>query len=103
MVQREVARELAAKAGGFSLLTISVQVYAEASILFDVPPEAFDPPPNVWSWVVRLVLRPEPLVPQRDIEEFFTLVSKTFRESAKADPQRPFPGDGLAGQDGGGA
>jgi 16S rRNA (adenine1518-N6/adenine1519-N6)-dimethyltransferase len=83
MVQREVARELAAKAGGFSLLTISVQVYAEATILFDVPREAFDLPPNVWSSVVRLSLRPEPLVPAEDIEAFFTLVSKTFRNPRK--------------------
>ncbi len=83
MVQREVARELAAKAGGFSLLTVSVQVYAEASILFDVPPEAFDPPPSVWSSVVRLAVRDEPLVPAGDIEEFFTLVSKTFRNPRK--------------------
>lgn len=83
MVQREVARELAAKPGHFSLLTISVQVYAEAEILFDVQPEAFDPPPNVWSSVVRLTLRPEPLVPPAELEAFFTLVAKTFRNPRK--------------------
>ncbi len=83
MVQREVARELAAKPGHFSMLTISVQVYADAEILFDVPPEAFDPPPNVWSSVVRLTLRPEPLVPAGEIESFFTLVAKTFRNPRK--------------------
>lgn len=83
MVQREVARELAAKAGGWSLLTISVQVYSEPTLLFDVPPEAFDPPPAVVSSVVRLVIRPEPLVSDTRNEEFFEFVSKTFRNPRK--------------------
>lgn len=83
MVQREVARELAARPGHLSLLAISVQVYAEATLLFDVPPIAFDPPPAVYSSVVRLALRPQPLVPLERREAFFTLVSKTFRNPRK--------------------
>ncbi|MGH2632087.1 MAG: 16S rRNA (adenine(1518)-N(6)/adenine(1519)-N(6))-dimethyltransferase RsmA [Tepidiformaceae bacterium] len=83
MVQREVAREIAAKPGHSSLFTISVQVYAEAELLFDVHPTAFDPPPAVFSSVVRLVLRDPPLVPVKRIEPFFTLVSKTFRNPRK--------------------
>jgi 16S rRNA (adenine1518-N6/adenine1519-N6)-dimethyltransferase len=83
MIQREVAREITAPAGDWSLLTISVQVYAEPSRLFDVPPEAFDPPPAVHSTVIRLDLRPDPLVPQARNEEFFELVSKTFRNPRK--------------------
>ncbi|MEO8541157.1 MAG: 16S rRNA (adenine(1518)-N(6)/adenine(1519)-N(6))-dimethyltransferase RsmA [bacterium] len=83
MVQREVARELAAPAGDWSLLTISVQVYSEPRLLFDVPPEAFDPPPAVVSSVVSLKVRPEPLVPQERNAEFFEFVSKTFRNPRK--------------------
>lgn len=83
MVQREVARELAAKPGDSSLHAISVQVYAESELLFDVAPEAFDPPPAVWSSVVRLVMRPEPLVPPERNEAFFRLVSSTFRNPRK--------------------
>ena len=83
MVQREVAREIAAKAGDWSLLTISVQVYAEPELLFDVAPEAFDPPPNVWSSVVRLRLRPAPLVPAERNAEFFEFVSRVFRNPRK--------------------
>ncbi len=83
MIQREVAREIAAPPGDWSLLTISVQVYAVATRLFDVPPEAFDPPPAVHSTVVRLDLRPEPLVPQERNSAFFELVSKTFRNPRK--------------------
>jgi len=83
MVQREVARELAAAPGDASLLTLAVQVYAEGELLFDVAPEAFDPPPNVWSSVVRLTLRDEPLVPDELNAAFFELASKTFRNPRK--------------------
>jgi 16S rRNA (adenine1518-N6/adenine1519-N6)-dimethyltransferase len=83
MVQREVARELAARPGDSSLLSLSVQVYASAELLFDVPPTAFDPPPAVVSSVVRLTLREVPLVPPERNAAFFTLVSKTFRNPRK--------------------
>lgn len=83
MVQREVARGLAAPPGDSSLHALSVQVYAETELLFDVPPEAFDPPPAVWSSVVRMVLRPEPLVPDDRNAAFFKLVSSTFRNPRK--------------------
>ncbi len=83
MIQREVARELAAPAGDWSLHTISVQVYSEPEILFHVPPEAFDPPPEVVSSVVRMRIRPEPLVPDARNAEFFEFVSKVFRNPRK--------------------
>jgi 16S rRNA (adenine1518-N6/adenine1519-N6)-dimethyltransferase len=83
MVQKEVAREISAPAGDWSLLTISVRVYAEPELLFDVPPEAFDPPPAVVSSVIRLVIRPEPLVPPARNAEFFAFVSKVFRNPRK--------------------
>lgn len=83
MVQREVGRELAAPAGDWSLLTISVQMYATTELLFDVPPEAFDPPPAVVSSVVRMTLRAKPEVPQERIPAFFEFVSKVFRNPRK--------------------
>jgi 16S rRNA (adenine1518-N6/adenine1519-N6)-dimethyltransferase len=83
MVQREVARELAPKPGHLSLLSVSVLVYSETEVLFDVPPTAFDPPPNVYSSVVRFVLRAEPLVAEARLPAFFELVSKTFRNPRK--------------------
>lgn len=83
MVQREVAREMAAPPGKLSLLGIGVQVYAEPELLFDVPPEAFDPPPAVVSTVLRLVVRPQPLVPRERNRAFFGLVTRTFRNARK--------------------
>lgn len=83
MVQREVAREMAALLGDWSLLSISVHVYAAPELLFDVPPEAFDPPPAVWSSVVRLTTRPAPALPEAEIPAFFEFVNKVFRNPRK--------------------
>lgn len=83
MVQREVAQEIAGKPGKASILTIAVQVYATAELLFTVPPEAFEPPPKVVSAVVRITPRKTPLVPNRRREAFFRLVNGTFRHSRK--------------------
>lgn len=83
MVQREVAREICAADGDYSMLTIGVRVYAETERLFDVPPHAFTPPPKVHSTVVRLRVRDEPLVAGKAGELFFQVVSRTFRNPRK--------------------
>jgi 16S rRNA (adenine1518-N6/adenine1519-N6)-dimethyltransferase len=83
MVQREVAKRMAAVPGKQTLLGLSVYIYSEPEILFDVPPEAFDPPPQVYSTVLRLTLREEPLVPRERIAAFFEMVTRTFRNPRK--------------------
>ncbi len=83
MVQKEVAAEMAAPPGDLSLLALAVQVYADAQVLFEVPPEAFDPPPKVRSSVVRLRPRVQPLVPREKLEAFFSLARNTFRNPRK--------------------
>ena len=56
MMQREVADRLLAppKTRERGLLTIVAEWYGSVEHCFDVGPEAFDPPPKVWSSVVRL-------------------------------------------------
>ncbi len=56
MVQREVALKFAAEAGekNFGSLGIITQSVGEASIVVDVPPEAFDPMPKVDSAVLLI-------------------------------------------------
>jgi 16S rRNA (adenine1518-N6/adenine1519-N6)-dimethyltransferase len=83
MVQREVARQIAAPPGEWSLHTVSIRVYAEPEILFDVPPEAFDPPPAVWSSVLRLRVLPVSAVPITETVDFFEFVSNVFRNPRK--------------------
>jgi 16S rRNA (adenine1518-N6/adenine1519-N6)-dimethyltransferase len=65
MFQREVAERLVAapRSRAYGRLSVLVQWLCEAKILFDIPPQAFTPPPKVTSSVVRLAPRPAPLAP----------------------------------------
>jgi 16S rRNA (adenine1518-N6/adenine1519-N6)-dimethyltransferase len=56
MVQKEVALKFAAHPGerDFSALSVLAQSAGEARLLFDVPREAFVPPPNVTSAVLSI-------------------------------------------------
>ena len=83
MVQREVAREMAVADGNFSMLGISVQVYATTELLFDVPPAAFAPPPKVMSTVLRITPRERPLITPEQTPRFFRLVGSTFKNPRK--------------------
>lgn len=57
MVQKEVAERLVAEPGTSAIgsLTVGVGLVADVERIFDVGPGAFQPPPSVWSSVVRLV------------------------------------------------
>jgi 16S rRNA (adenine1518-N6/adenine1519-N6)-dimethyltransferase len=63
MLQREVVARLAATPGGadYGRLTVMLAPQVEVTRLFDVGPGAFQPPPRVWSALVRLRIRREPL------------------------------------------
>jgi 16S rRNA (adenine1518-N6/adenine1519-N6)-dimethyltransferase len=60
MMQREVAARLAAAPGvrDYGLLSATTQLHAHVESLFTLPPEAFTPPPDVYSTVVRLEFAP---------------------------------------------
>jgi 16S rRNA (adenine1518-N6/adenine1519-N6)-dimethyltransferase len=62
MLQKEVVDRMAAPPGGkqYGRLTVMLAAYAEVEALFDVGPGAFQPPPRVWSAIVRLRPSPEP-------------------------------------------
>jgi 16S rRNA (adenine1518-N6/adenine1519-N6)-dimethyltransferase len=83
MIQKEVAERICATPGEHSLLSVSVQFYAEPEILFTVPPDAFYPPPKVESAVIRLRTRPGPAVEVDDPTRFFKLVAAGFRGRRK--------------------
>jgi 16S rRNA (adenine1518-N6/adenine1519-N6)-dimethyltransferase len=60
MVQREVADRIVAEPGTseYGILSATCQLYARVERLFTLGPEAFSPPPEVHSSVVRLVFAP---------------------------------------------
>lgn len=82
-VQKEVAESMAAPPGRLGLQGACVQFYAQPSILFLIPPQAFSPPPKVWSAVVRLDVRPQPAVAVDDRDSFFALLQAGFRAPRK--------------------
>ena len=63
MVQREVAESIAAAPGRMTFLSVAVRLYADARVLFAVPPRAFRPAPKVASAVVRIQPRAAPAIP----------------------------------------
>ncbi len=83
MVQAEVGQSIAAPPGRMSLLSVGVQFYAQAKVLFYVPPRAFRPPPKVRSAVIRLDVRAEPAVAVDDRRAFFQLVQAGFAAPRK--------------------
>jgi 16S rRNA (adenine1518-N6/adenine1519-N6)-dimethyltransferase len=60
MMQREVADRLSAAPGcrEYGLLSATTQINARVETLFTLPPEAFSPPPDVFSTVLRLEFAP---------------------------------------------
>lgn len=56
MVQREVARRIAAQPGtaDYGAFSVFAAYHAKANLLFDVPPECFYPAPRVHSSVIEL-------------------------------------------------
>jgi 16S rRNA (adenine1518-N6/adenine1519-N6)-dimethyltransferase len=65
MFQREVAERLVAapRSPSYGRLSVLVQWLTEPKILFDLPPQAFVPPPKVTSSVVTVIPRMVPMAP----------------------------------------
>jgi 16S rRNA (adenine1518-N6/adenine1519-N6)-dimethyltransferase len=91
MFQREVAERIVARPGGdaYGRLGVLAGWRTEAKIAFDVPPQAFTPPPKVTSSVVHLAPRESPLPADvktlgRVTEAAFGQRRKMLRQSLKS-------------------
>jgi 16S rRNA (adenine1518-N6/adenine1519-N6)-dimethyltransferase len=90
MFQREVAQRIVAAPGSdaYGRLSVLAGWRTEAKIAFDLPPQAFTPPPKVTSSVVHLVPREHPLAADvralgRVTEAAFGQRRKMLRQSLK--------------------
>ena len=65
MFQREVGQRITAEPGtsAYGRLAVMAQWLCETRSVFDIPPQAFVPPPKVTSSVVQLIPRDAPLAP----------------------------------------
>ena len=83
LVQKEVAERIAALPGKMSILALSAQIYAQATLDIEVPRQFFTPPPKVDSQVVVLRTRQQPLVAKEDEKLFFRVVKAGFSSKRK--------------------
>ena len=85
MLQKEVVDRITAAPGSktYGRLSLMAQLWCETTALFDIPPDAFDPPPKVDSAVVRLVPRVAPAWQIDDLATFDETVRLAFAQRRK--------------------
>ena len=85
MLQLEVVERLAASPGSkdWGRLGVMAQFRCEVESLFEVPPEAFYPPPKVHSAVVRLTPHLTPAYPNVDPTSLARVVTQAFSQRRK--------------------
>lgn len=85
MLQKEVVERMVAPPGDktYGRLSVMVQAYARAELLFRVGPGAFRPPPKVDSAVVRLLPYPRKAIGINDPALFARLVKAAFAQRRK--------------------
>jgi 16S rRNA (adenine1518-N6/adenine1519-N6)-dimethyltransferase len=82
-VQLEVAQRITAKPGDMSLLALSIQFYAHASIVGRIKAGAFYPSPKVDSAIVRIETYEQPPVEVADVDRFFAVARAGFSQRRK--------------------
>ena len=85
MLQKEVVDRICAAPGSkkYGRLSVMMQYYCATELLFDVPPESFDPGPKVMSAIVRLVPHQQPPVQVNDIAKLNRVVTQAFSQRRK--------------------
>ncbi|MBI2846528.1 MAG: ribosomal RNA small subunit methyltransferase A [Chloroflexi bacterium] len=83
MVQEEVGRNIVARPGEMSILSVSVQLYGSPSIVHRVPAGSFYPRPKVDSVVVAIDVFDKPQADVADVERFFRVVKAGFSAPRK--------------------
>lgn len=85
MLQKEVVDRICAAPGSkkYGRLSVMMQYYCATELLFEVPPESFDPAPKVMSAIVRLVPHQQPPVKVNDIGKLNRVVTEAFSQRRK--------------------
>ncbi len=101
MLQREVVARMAAVPGNkdYGRLSVMLQWRYHVEALFDVPPEAFEPPPRVVSAIVRMLPWPAPAALDAGLlEELVQVAFSQRRKLLRHTLGRWLEGRGFAGQ-----
>ena len=84
MLQKEVVKRLAAQPGNktYGRLSVMIQDACQVDDLFDIGPDAFQPPPRVDSSFVRLIPKPNAYSTEHQLA-FADIVSQSFAQRRK--------------------
>ncbi|MGZ8136426.1 MAG: 16S rRNA (adenine(1518)-N(6)/adenine(1519)-N(6))-dimethyltransferase RsmA [Methylococcaceae bacterium] len=85
MLQKEVVDRICSPPGSkkYGRLSVMMQYYCATELLFDVPPESFDPAPKVMSAIVRLAPHAAPPVQVNDVAMLNRVVTEAFSQRRK--------------------
>ncbi|MEQ1620530.1 MAG: 16S rRNA (adenine(1518)-N(6)/adenine(1519)-N(6))-dimethyltransferase RsmA [Methylococcales bacterium] len=85
MLQKEVVDRICAEPGSkkYGRLSVMMQYYCATEMLFEVPPESFEPAPQVTSAIVKLVPFLQPPVQVDDIAKLNKVVTGAFSQRRK--------------------
>lgn len=82
-IQKEVAERICSGVDEMSLLSLSVQLYGDPRIAFNIPASAFFPVPKVNSSFLIVDMLPQPRMNPEFIDTFFTLARTAFTQKRK--------------------
>jgi 16S rRNA (adenine1518-N6/adenine1519-N6)-dimethyltransferase len=85
MLQKEVVDRICAAPGSkqYGRLSVMMQYFCQSELLFDVPPESFDPIPKVMSAIIRLIPHSQPPVEVISMDCFNKVVTHAFSQRRK--------------------
>jgi 16S rRNA (adenine1518-N6/adenine1519-N6)-dimethyltransferase len=85
MLQKEVVDRICAAPDSkkYGRLSVMMQYYCEAESLFDVPPESFEPMPQVTSAIIRLTPHSQPPVKVASVAILNKIVTAAFSQRRK--------------------
>lgn len=83
MLQKEVVSRIIARPPKMSLLSLSVQFYAEVELMLDVPRNNFYPSPEVDSAIIKIIPNKKLLDSYQEEKKFFKLLRVAFSAKRK--------------------
>ena len=85
MVQKEMAERLTGRVGtkAYGRLTVMIGVFMDVKICFNISPNVFIPKPKVESSIIRLVMKPKPLIRDDQFKQFEKIVQSAFSQRRK--------------------
>jgi len=81
-VQKEIAERICSGKKA-SLLSTSIRVFGEPSVLMHIPAKAFYPIPKVDSAVIQIKLSEDAYINSKELDDFFRIVKAGFGQKRK--------------------